>query len=230
MAEYASLKGMKKNEIKNLTSIAYETIKNSIINNEIKPGDRLSETIIAETLGMSRTPIREAIKILQSEDLVEVHNGVGIFVKHVTIKDIYELFEVRAALECTALRSAMENITECEINHIEEKWIDLKNRADLGEEIDLDKIAHLDSELHSLIVKKCNNSYLIDIMSSIKLKVLRFQRMSAKSLGNEKDTISQHMEILKGMKERDINKLSEVLRIHIKKAGENIANNPDWNY
>ncbi|MBE6068106.1 MAG: GntR family transcriptional regulator [Clostridium lundense] len=230
MAEYASLKGMKKNEIKNLTSIAYETIKNSIINNEIKPGDHLSETIIAETLGMSRTPIREAIKILQSEDLVEVHNGVGIFVKHVTIKDIYELFEVRAALECTALRSAMENITEGEINHMEEKWMKLKNRADLGEEIDLDEIAHWDSELHSLIVRKCNNSYLIDIMSSVKLKVLRFQRMSAKSLGNEKDTISQHMEILKVMKERDINKLSELLRIHIKKAGENIANNPDWNY
>lgn len=230
MAEYASLKGMKRNEIKNLTSIAYETIKNSIINNEIKPGDHLSETIIAQTLGMSRTPIREAIKILQSEDLVEVHNGVGIFVKHVTIKDIYELFEVRAALECTALRSAMENITEGEINHMEEKWIDLKNRADLGEEIDLDEIAHWDNELHSLIVRKCNNNYLIDIMSSIKLKVLRFQRMSAKSLGNEKDTINQHLEILKLLKERDIDKLSQLLRIHIKKAGENIANNPDWNY
>lgn len=230
MSGYISLKGMKKNEIKNLTSVAYDVIKSSIINNEIKSGERLSETIIAQTLGMSRTPIREAIKILESEDLLEVHNGVGIFVKQVTIKNIYELFEVRAALECTALRSALENVTTDEIKYIEEKWMSLKARTDLGEKIHLDEIAHWDIELHSLIINKCNNDYLINIMTGIKLKIFRFQRMSAKSLGDENDTINQHLEILKLMKERDIDKLSQVLRIHIKKAGENIANNPNWNY
>ncbi|WZL72524.1 GntR family transcriptional regulator [Clostridiaceae bacterium 35-E11] len=232
MVKTMSLEGIKKNKIKNLTTLAYETIKNSIMNNEIKPGDYLSENLLAQTLGMSRTPIREAIKVLASEGLVEIHNGVGVFVKHVTTKEIHELFEVRAALECTALHSSLKYITDDEISDIEEGWLELKRKIDQGEKIDIDIISDYDSRLHSLIVNKCDNAYLKEIMSSIKLKIKRFQRMSARALGNEKETLNQHLEIINYMKEKDVDKLSKLLRIHIEKAAENITRNPseNWKY
>ncbi len=230
MAETTVLMDMKKNKVRNLTNIAYDTIKHSIYNNEIKPGDYLSENIIAQTLGMSRTPIREALRILASEGLIEIHNGVGVFVKHVTIKEIYELFEVRAALECAALQSFLDNIAEDEINQMEREWLALMSRIKSDGEISIDAISEQDFKLHTLIVDKCNNTYLKDIMKSIRLKISRYQLLSAKALGNEAETINQHLEILHVIREKDIEKLTKLLMVHIKEAAENIARNPNWIY
>lgn len=224
------LLGMKKNRVRNLTSIAYDTIKHSIFNNEIKPGDYLSENTIAQTLGMSRTPIREALKILASEGLIEIHNGVGVFVKQVTIKEIYELFEVRAALECAALQSFLDNITEDEIDQMEREWLALMSKIKSEGDINIDAISEQDYKLHVLIVDKCNNTYLKDIMKSIRLKISRFQLLSAKALGNEVETINQHLEILNVIREKDIDKLTKLLKVHIQEAAENIAKNPNWIY
>ncbi|KUO73058.1 MAG: hypothetical protein APF77_20520 [Clostridia bacterium BRH_c25] len=230
MTDTAILSDMKKNKGGNLTNIAYDTIKHSIFNNEIKPGDYLSENTIAQTLGMSRTPIREALKILASEGLIEIHNGVGVFVKHVTIKEIYELFEVRAALECAALQSFLDNITEAEIDQMEREWLDFKSRIKSGGEINIDAISEQDYKLHILIVDKCNNTYLKNIMKSIRLKISRYQLLSAKALGNEVETINQHLEILNVIREKDIDKLTKLLKVHIREAAENIAKNPNWIY
>lgn len=230
MVTTETLKQTKKNKNRNLTSIAYDTIKDSIINNDIKPGDCLSENSIAQILGMSRTPIREAIKVLASEGLVEIHNGIGIFVKHVTAKEIHELFEVRAALECTALSSSLKYITDDEISNIEKEWLELMRKVDEGEKIDLDIITEYDNRMHSLIIDKCDNEYLKEIMNGIRLKITRFQRMSARALGNEKETINQHLEILNYMKKKDKEKLLKVLRVHIEKAAEYITSNPNLKY
>lgn len=229
MAKTVVLSGMK-SKAKNLTGEAYDAIKQSIINNEIKPGEHLSENIIARTLGMSRTPIREALKVLANEGLVEIHNGVGIFVKHVTIKEIYELFEVRAALECAALQSFINNITEDEINQMEREWLDLKEKVKTGGKICIDAISEQDYKLHSLIIDKSNNACLVDIMKSIRLKISRFQLLSAKALDNENETINQHLEILSIIREKDIDKLTKLLKDHIREAAENIAKNPNWIY
>lgn len=223
MNKSKSLKGINKNKINNLTNIAYETIKNSILNNEIKPGDYLSENMIANTLEMSRTPIREALRVLASEGLVEIYNGVGVFVKHITTKEICELFEVRAALECIALRTSLMNITDEEIEQLESDWLTLKKKADSGLEIDLDTIAQYDHKLHSLIVDKCINSFIKNIVKSIRQSILRYQRLSAKALADEKETINQHLEIISLLKERKVEKVIPVLERHIQEAANYIA-------
>ncbi|ATW24963.1 GntR family transcriptional regulator [Candidatus Formimonas warabiya] len=212
-------------KIKNLTNVAYETIKNSIVNNDLKPGDHLSEHMIAASLGMSRTPIREALKVLANEGLVEIHNGVGIFVKHMTAKEIYEFFEVRAALECAALHTSLKNITDHEIEQIEQEWLSLRDKADQGQRIDFDLIAELDRKLHMLIVNKCNNEYLKSIINGIRQSIFRYQRLSAQALGNEKESINQHLEILSLLKERNMEKILPVLDDHIRKGADNVARN-----
>lgn len=217
-----TLKGIKSTRIKSMTHTAYNTIKNSIISNELKPGDYLSESMIAQSLGMSRTPVREALSVLASEGLIEIHNGVGIFVKHITFKEIYEVFEVRAALECKALTTSLDNISDEEILQIEQEWLHLREKNENGEKIDLDTIIEYDSRLHSLIVDKCNNTYLKNIISSIRESITRYQRLSAKALGNERETINQHIQIINLLKEKDIKKIAPALEAHIKNAAEYI--------
>lgn len=228
MSNDMPLKGLMKGKIKNLTSVAYDTIKSSIFSNEIKPGDYLSENQIAQTLGMSRTPIREAIKVLASEGLVEIHNGVGIFVKQITAKEIHDLFEVRAALECAAVLTALDNITRKEIESIEKEWLEYKRKIEEDIEIDIDAISDLDYNLHFLIVERCKNDYLKSIVNGIRMKIMRYQRISARALANVRETINQHLEIMEYMKKKDVEMLLKVLKEHIEKAEENISRNPNW--
>lgn len=230
MNQIAPLTGLSKSSKNNRTTIAYDTIKNSIFTSQIKPGDYLSENQIAQTLGMSRTPIREAIKVLASEGLLEIHNGVGIFVKQVTIKEIFDLFEVRAALECAALHTALENISEEEITKVIEEWQEQKDKIEAGEKPDLEYISELDYKLHFLIVDRCENDFLKSVIDGIRTKIVRYQRISARALADEKDTINQHLEILGYMKNRDMDRLPKVLHEHISKAADNIIKNPSWTF
>lgn len=198
-----------------LAEEAYEKIKDSIIENEFKPGDLLSEGALARTFGMSRTPIREAIKILSKEGFVDIYNGVGAIIKHITAKEIKDIFEVRIALECASVDSAINNIDIDEIKPIENDWLELKEIVIHGGEIGLIKISNYDYTLHELLIVKCSNDFLRSIIESIRIKVLRFQKISAAALGDELGTINQHLEIIDLIKRKDPVNLKEKLRAHI---------------
>ena len=86
---------------------AYDTLKRRILDNQLPPGAMLSEVALAQKLNMSRTPIREALKMLMRDDLVEIRDGVGTFVKSATQKDIEDAYAVRQALEVLAARTAI---------------------------------------------------------------------------------------------------------------------------
>ncbi|MDR3671495.1 MAG: GntR family transcriptional regulator [Holophaga sp.] len=212
----------------NRTSIAYDSLKNSIFTNEIKPGDYLSENQVAQSLGMSRTPIREALKVLASEGLVEIHNGVGIFVKQVTTKELSDLFEVRAALECAALHSSLEVISDQEIDGIVADWMECKRKIQAGQKTDIDQILLLDKQLHSLIVERCANGFLKSVIDGIQAKIMRYRRLSALALNDGLGIIEQHLELMNCMKTRNIENLSKMLKEHIWKAANNIIRNPNW--
>lgn len=224
------LQSLTKTGAVNRTSIAYDSLKNAIFINQLKPGDHLSENQVAQSLGMSRTPIREAIKVLESEGLVEIHNGVGIFIKQITTKEISDLFEVRAALECAALHTALELISDQEMEAILAQWIELKQRIDEDPRGDLGHLLELDAQLHFLIVDRCRNDFLKQVIDGIRMKIRRYQRISALALDDEKDAVDQHLEIIHCMKKRDVELLSTVLKAHIRKSAQNIINKPNWTH
>jgi DNA-binding GntR family transcriptional regulator len=212
----------------NRTSIAYDSLKESIFINKLKPGDHISENQVAQSLGMSRTPVREAIKVLASEGLVEIHNGVGIFIKQITTKEISDLFEVRAALECAALHTALDLISDRELDVIQGQWLDLKAKIDAGSRGELGHLLELDDQLHSLIVDRCQNDFIKQVIDGIRMKIRRYRRISALALDDERDVVNQHLVIISCMKERDVEVLSGVLSRHIRKAAENIIRKPNW--
>ena len=211
-----------------LSNYVYDQIKDRILTNQYRPGDRLSETQIADEFDMSRTPVREAIKILSKENLVEVHNGAGIFVKMVTLKEIVDIFQVRMILECSALKLAWENIALAELEELESLWVELSSRIFAGEKVNSIEIANMDSDLHLFIAQRCSNKYLADLLIETKERVRRFQQLSAESLGNAEETVRQHLEILQLMKCKNQEAALSAMKKHIQNAMDYIVQSKQY--
>lgn len=106
----------------NLSEQAYNQIKDAICAGRIAPGDILSESRLAEDLGMSRTPVREALRSLASEGFLEIKNGVGAYVKPLSSKDMENLYEIRCLLEMQAIKTSIYRITDQEIDDMERRF------------------------------------------------------------------------------------------------------------
>ena len=218
------------NRLSNLAEKAYSAIKDSIMENDFKPGDCLSENALAQALGMSRTPIREAIKVLSSEGFIVIHKGVGAFVNHITVKEIHDIFEVRSALECIAVDSALDRITEEELETLKRDWLKLYEEAVSGKQIGYNILSEYDSRLHRFLIIKCDNDLIINIIESIRMKIARFQKISATALGNELNTINQHIELIEIMKTKNAEVLKNKLKSHIIEAEKLILKNQNIKY
>ncbi|MEW5783904.1 MAG: GntR family transcriptional regulator [Bacillota bacterium] len=205
---------IKKNK-KNLGQEAYKEIKEAIIMGKLKPGEVLSENMLAKALGMSRTPIRDALKELLNEDLVEAIPGKGAFVKNIEVVDLLEIYEIREVLECMAAKTAVFKITAEEIQELENTWNGFLEKINNGGTVELEAVALADNKLHNLFIEKCSNKRLKDIIGILYQQVLRYQLISAQLLGSTKTTIKEHLEIIETMKEKDVEKIVSLLIKHI---------------
>lgn len=201
-----------------LTMQAYEAIKKSIMDNQLQQGDFISENALAKQLGMSRTPVREAIKILDKEGLLEIRNGVGVFVRYILNKEIYDLFEMRALLECTAARSALWHISMSEIQQLKAHWQGLQERLDRGEQITKEEISGGYDEFHSLLVEHCENKVLVKMDHDIHLQILRLRNIFVSVLDDAQETVSQHLAMIECIERRDIEHLVEQLKQHMEQS------------
>lgn len=200
----------------NLTKTAYLAIKNDIMLNKIKAGGCLSSCQLARKLNMSRTPVREAIGILENEGFVEIHNGVGIFVKETTEKDIMELVEVRTALECSALESSTLTLDRSVLEKLLSNWEKMKVDFLSGVTPDLEEIMALDYETHDFLVSCSRNSYLIELTKNVSVRFKRMQYLSVMALDDVPETIEQHLVLLKCIQDGNLEEAVRLLKVHIK--------------
>ncbi len=214
------VKKLQKNREK-LSDIAYMSIKKAIVNFECDPGSYLSENMLAEVLGMSRTPVREAIKILAQENLVEVKQG-GIYISDVSANDLKEIYDARKALECEAMRTARTNFTHEEIESFRCQWKECLDIVQDGT-VDWETISTYDRTLHTMFIQKSNNSYIKKLMKGINAQISRYQYLSAIAHDNIEDTIHQHLEIIDCIEKNDSQIICR-LGVHIDKAANNILN------
>lgn len=205
-----------------LGEIAYEKIKEAILLAKLKPGEFISENELATALEMSRTPVREALKELTHENLVEIIPGRGAVVKAMSLKELKEIFELRQFLECGAAAVAIEKITDDEIAELEKVWQEFYKQVQQNKEIDTETISKHDNQLHTFIISKCDNSHLNSVMEMINQQIHRYQLLVAIAHGDLADTIRQHLEIIELLKARDKEKLIQVLRDHIKASEEDL--------
>lgn len=151
-------------DLRPIREIVLERLRKAIMSGSFEPGDRLVETTIAEGMGVSRTPVREAFRQLEIEGLAENVPRKGTIVKGISKRDILEIYEIREVLEGLAFRLACANINEARILELKEMLVKMEQSIDKN---DIKEYWRLHSEFHNTIMYFSNNQRLIDQMKQI---------------------------------------------------------------
>ncbi|NLO88803.1 MAG: GntR family transcriptional regulator [Clostridia bacterium] len=206
---------IKIDEYKPLRDIVFEALREAIIDGTLKPGERLMELQLAEELGVSRTPIREAIRKLELEGLVVMIPRKGAYVAGISIKDIADVFEIRAALESLAAGLAAQRITEPEI---EELYRCLEKVAEASKEGDFEKVVQSDTELHDLIYRASRNSHLVQLINRLREQIQRFRSTTLSYPGRIQQTLSEHENLVRAISRGDSALARALAQEHIENA------------
>ena len=205
-----------------LRDVVFNTLREAILKGELKPGERLMELQLAAKLGVSRTPIREAIRKLELEGLVLMIPRKGAEVAEITIKDLEDVLEVRAALEELAVCDACENITE-------EQILALKEAADnfqaALESDDLVKCAETDMAFHEIIYSATNNKRLLQILNNLREQMYRYRMEYVKDIRQRSNLVEEHRELLDAISSRDSIKAKELMKTHLLNQQQEVINN-----
>ena len=190
---------------------AYTQIKGKIITAKMPPGSVINEAQLMEEFALGRTPIREAIKQLQSENLVMVTPRKGMFVADIAVTDLLQIFEVRVELESFATRLATERITKSEL-------IDLQKLAKAYQEVNLsdkDALIKLDGEFHALLANATHNKFLIKEIEHYYNLSLRIWYIALNYAKPDDIDVDAHIEILEAIRAKDAEKAGLRMRKHI---------------
>ncbi|MFA4885655.1 MAG: GntR family transcriptional regulator [Desulfotomaculaceae bacterium] len=216
--EQPRLVPIKLDNYKPLREMVFESLREAIILGRLRPGERLMEIQLAEEMGVSRTPVREAIRKLELEGFVVMVPRKGAYVAGVSIKDIADVFEVRAALEGLAAGLAAERITDEEMDHLEEAIVMIS-----GEE-DFLQVVKGDSMFHELIYKASRNHRLIQIITHLQEQINRFRLTSLSVPGRLKIAVGEHKKITEAICSRDVDLAHSLASEHMENAEQNLLN------
>ena len=200
---------------KPLREIVFETLREAIINQVLKPGERLMEIQLADEMGVSRTPVREAIRKLELEGLVVMVPRRGAYVAGISMKDIHEVFQVRGALEALAASLAAERIT---VEELEEMERQLFKEAEETEANNLRSIVEIDTTFHELLYKAARNQKLIQMVNNLQEQLQRFRSASLARPGRSKTALEEHRKIVEAIAIRDTKLAEQLAREHIENA------------
>lgn len=200
------------NEYLPLRDVVFNTLRQAILRGELRPGERLMEVKLANKLGVSRTPIREAIRKLENDGLVKMIPRRGAEVAEITEKSLLDVMEVRMALEKLSVELACERITDEELTELKKAARDFKVVAK-GK--DVTKIAQADVHFHDLIYDATGNEKLIVIVNNLREQMYRYRVEYLKSESVYPKLIKEHEDIIYYLEQRDSQGVVKVMGEHI---------------
>lgn len=195
-----------------LRDVVFNTLRQAILLGELKPGERLMEIHLADKLGVSRTPIREAIRKLELEGLVTMVPRKGAEVAQITEKSMNDVLEVRRALDALCVELACDRITEEELEALGHAC------EDFGAAVrtkDLKQIAQADVALHDIIVKATGNQRLIQLVNNLSEQMYRYRFEYIKDTNQHETLVEEHRIIYQSIANKDKQTAAEAARIHI---------------
>lgn len=204
---------------KPLRELVFETLREAIISGSLRPGERLMEVQLAEEMGVSRTPVREAIRKLELEGFVVMVPRKGAYVANYSFKDITEVFEIRSALESLAAGLAAERITEEEIEQLERA---LHQAAGFVSKQDLESMVHADTEFHEMLYRACRNNRLLTIICNLREQIQRLRAKSLATPGRMRECLLEHKRIVEAVSARNAQLARETAQEHIENAENNM--------
>lgn len=215
MAENRRLLPVRLDTYQPLREVVFESLREAIIQGRLRPGERLMELQLAEELGVSRTPVREAIRKLELEGFVVMMPRKGAYVAGITDKDITEVFEVRAALESLAAGLACDRITDEELEQLERSVVQI---SELAEQANLDGLVQEDAEFHEIIYRASRNKRLILILTNLQEQIQRFRLTTLSRPGRTRKALDEHRQIVEAISERNVELAQRLAWEHIENA------------
>ena len=202
---------------KPLREMVYEELKMQILKGSIIPGTRMMEVELAEEMGVSRTPIREAIRKLEKEGLVTIEPRRGAYASMISTEDLVEILEVRQDLEGLAAYFAADRMTDAQmeaLRQVSASYDDAVKRGNME-----DMIKH-DTRFHHIIVESCRNKILVQMIEQLQELVLRFRYIYYDNFRRAENMPEEHAAILAAIAEGNADKARAAADIHVDRLKE----------
>lgn len=198
-----------------LREVVCEALREAIRTGALEPGQRLMEIQLAGELGVSRTPVREAIRKLELEGYVIMMPRRGTYVANLSIRDINEVFEIRASLDTLASGLAAERITDEELERLERLLVLI---GEYIEQDDMEKIVETDMQFHDLLYQASRNARLVGIIFNLREQLTRFRSTSMSYPGRLKETLEEHARIVEAIAQGNVKMARKAAEAHIEKS------------
>ena len=200
-----------------LRDVVFNTLREAILKGDLKPGERLMELQLASKLGVSRTPIREAIRMLEQEALAVTTPRKGAEVAKMTLKDMEDVLEIRDALDELAVRIACQKISDEQLKQLEDMKELFEKSTQTG---NVKKIAEADVTFHDVIYEATGNPKLVTLLNNLREQVYRYRVEYIKDPKNYPTLIAEHEAILESLKNRDVKNAVEAMHVHVANQAE----------
>lgn len=203
----------------NLSGKVFYRIREDILAGKYMPDDELKEKALADDLGVSRTPVREALRQLELEGLVTIIPNKGAIVVGISGKDIQDIYEIRSRLEGLCAKWAANSITADELDELEEN-IYLSEFHVKKEHFE--QVVELDSRFHEILYKSSNSKMLDNLLSDFHHYVERVRRITLSNPERAKNAIEEHKKIVEALRNRDSDKAETLANQHIMNTIQNM--------
>jgi len=202
-----------------LREVVFETMRNAIRTGILRPGQRLMEIHVAEELGVSRTPVREAIRKLELEGYVIMMPRRGTYVANLSIRDVNEVFEIRTALDSLANGLAAERISDDELEELQRLLVKI---GEYIEKNDMNKIVEIDTKFHDLLYKASRNNRLVGIISNLREQLTSYRTKSMSYPGRLRETLDEHRRIVDTIAQGNVLEAQKAAEKHMEKSEQTL--------
>lgn len=196
-----------------------DALREMIMIGELKNGDKINENELCASMGISKTPLREALRVLSAENLIALVPNRGSFVTKPTTAEIQEMFEVMSVLESFSARAAAEKMTPSDLFHLEELHAGLEKMFDCR---DQKEYIRINNRYHAFIQELAGNRTLNQIVNGLRKKILLYRFQSLNLPGRFEESIKEHRELLAAFQKRSPQRAEKIMKNHLHKQSQAI--------
>ncbi len=217
MESFKFIEPIQYNDFRPVRELVLERLREAILNRTLKPGDRIVEAELAQVFNVSRTPVREALRVLEAEGLLRRIPRKGLFVRGITREDVVEIYSIRIALESLAVSIAVERITPVEISRLAKLVDQMKKYTESKES---DKLFSVCQEFNDILVRASRMPRLIKLVKVYMEYLEQFRAISMAKHERQVAALREHEEILRAVIDRNTQEAEMAVKRHLQGALE----------
>ncbi|NLI42288.1 MAG: GntR family transcriptional regulator [Synergistaceae bacterium] len=217
MESFKFIEPIQYNDFRPVRELVLERLREAILNRTLKPGDRIVEAELAQVFNVSRTPVREALRVLEAEGLLRRIPRKGLFVRGITREDVVEIYSIRIALESLAVSIAVERITPVEISRLAKLVDQMKKYTESKES---DKLFSVCQEFNDILVRASRMPRLIKLVKVYMEYLEQFRAISMAKHERQVAALREHEEILRAVVNRNPQEAEMAVKRHLRGALE----------